>query len=130
MTVPITTLRETLKTALTNAAVWDTFSYPPATLTANSVVITPADPYVTPSNNTNVNISPMAHFKIVITVPMFDNQGALVKMEDYIDAVFKKIAASSLSINVSAVSGPGNLSVASGEYLTTDITIDTLTSWS
>ena len=130
MTVPITTLRATLATALTNASVWDTFSYPPSNFITNSVIISPADPYITPSNNTYAGISPMANFKIIINVSMFDNQGALVSIEDFIVAVFNKLAASSIVMNVSAVSAPSVLSVASGDYLSTEITINTLTSWS
>ena len=45
MPAAVTTLRGTLATALTNAGVWSIFSFPPATLIANSVVITPSDPY-------------------------------------------------------------------------------------
>ena len=130
MTVPITTLRASLATALTNASVWDTYSYPPSNMLTNSVIISPADPYITPSNNTHAGISPMANFKIIINVSMFDNQGALVSIEDFIVAVFNKLAASSIVMNVSAVSAPSVLSVASGDYLSTEITINTLTSWS
>jgi hypothetical protein len=43
----ISTLRGTLATALTNNGVWSTFSFPPATLLANSVVVTPAIRYIT-----------------------------------------------------------------------------------
>jgi len=42
----ISTLRGTLATALTNNGVWSTFAFPPATLLANSVVITPASDYI------------------------------------------------------------------------------------
>ena len=44
MPAAITTLRSTLATDLANAGVWSTFSFPPATLLANAVVITPSDP--------------------------------------------------------------------------------------
>ncbi len=55
----ITTLRGTLATALTNNGVWSTFSFPPATLLANSVVVTPGDPYITPNNNSQTSIAPL-----------------------------------------------------------------------
>ena len=60
MPVPITTLRASLAAALANANVWNTYSFPPATITANSVIVSPADPYITPTNNDYANISPMA----------------------------------------------------------------------
>ena len=130
MPAAITTLRSTLATDLTNAGVWQTFAFPPATLLVNSVVITPSDPYLTPSNNDYITISPMANFKILITKPALDNQGNLAGMEDYILAVVTKLAASSLVINISAISAPSIISAASGDLLVSEITINTLTSWS
>jgi len=130
MPAAITTLRSTLATDLTNAGVWSTFAFPPATLLVNSVVITPSDPYLTPSNNDYITISPMANFKILITKPALDNQGNLAGMEDYILAVVTKLAASSLIINISAISAPSIISAASGDLLVSEITVNTLTSWS
>ena len=130
MPAAITTLRSTLATALTNAGVWSVFSFPPATLLANACVITPSDPYLTPSNNDEITISPMANFKILITKPAFDNQGNLAGMEDYILAIVTKLAASTLVMNISAVSAPSIISAASGDLLVSEITVNTLTSWS
>jgi hypothetical protein len=130
MPAAITTLRSTLATDLTNAGVWSVFAFPPATLLANSVVVTPSDPYLTPSNNDYITISPMANFKILITKPALDNQGNLAGMEDYILAVVTKLAASSLVINISAISAPSIISAASGDLLVSEITVNTLTSWS
>ena len=130
MPAAITTLRSTLATDLTNAGVWSVFAFPPATLLVNSVVITASDPYLTPSNNDYITISPMANFKILITKPALDNQGNLAGMEDYILAVVTKLAASSLVINISAISAPSIISAASGDLLVSEITVNTLTSWS
>ena len=130
MPAAITTLRSTLATDLTNAGVWSVFAFPPATLLANSVVVTPSDPYLTPSNNDYITISPMANFKILMTKPALDNQGGLQGMEDYILAVVTKLAASSLIINISAISAPSIISAASGDLLVSEITVNTLTSWS
>jgi hypothetical protein len=126
----ITTLRGTLATALTNAGVWSVFSYPPATLLANSVVVTPSDPYLVPSNNTQITLSPLANFRVLMAVPAFDNQGNLKGMEDFIVAVVTKLAASSLVMNISSVSAPAITSAASGDLLTSEITVSILTSWS
>jgi hypothetical protein len=60
---------------------------------------------------------------------MFDNAGNLAGIEDTIVAVFNKLAASSIVFNVTSVSAPSVLSVASGELLTADITISILSSW-
>ena len=106
MPAAITTLRGTLATDLANAGVWSTFAYPPATILANSVVITPSDPYIVPSNNDYTSIAPLANFKIMITTPAFDNQGNLAGIEDFIVAVVTKLNASSLVLNISSVSAP------------------------
>jgi len=62
----ITTLRSTLATALVDDTLYSVFSFPPATPIANSVVIQPSDPYITPNNNQYSSISPMANFQQVI----------------------------------------------------------------
>jgi hypothetical protein len=130
MPVPITTLRASLAAALANANVWNTYSFPPATITANSVIVSPADPYITPTNNDYANISPMASFRIICNVPLYDNQGNLQGIESMVCAVFQKLAASPIVMNIGAVSAPSVLTVQSGDLLTTDITISILTEWS
>jgi hypothetical protein len=130
MPAAITTLRSTLATDLTNAGVWSVFSFPPATLLANSVVVTPGDPYLTPSNNDYITIAPLANFKILMTTPAFDNQGNLAGMEDFILAVVTKLAASSLTLNISTISAPAIVNAASGDLLVSEITVSILTSWS
>jgi hypothetical protein len=130
MPAAITTLRGTLATDLTNAGVWSVFSFPPSTLLANSVVITPGDPYLVPTNNDRTTIAPLANFKILITKPALDNQGNLNGMEDYIVAVVTKLAASTLDLNISSVSAPSIVSAQSGDLLVSEITVSILTTWS
>jgi hypothetical protein len=131
MPAAITTLRSTLATTLTNAGVWSVFSISTShTYLLTHVVITPSDPYLTPSNNDEITISPMANFKIMITKPALDNQGNLAGIEDYILAVVTKLAASTLPMNISAVSAPSIISAASGDLLVSEITVSILTEWS
>ena len=130
MPAAITTLRASLATALANANVWNTYSFPPPTITANSVIVAPADPYITPNNNTYSAISPLANLKIIMTVPMLDNHGNLNGIETLAVAVFNKLAASNIVMNVSSMSAPTVLSVQSGDLLTADFNISILTSWS
>ena len=129
MPAAITTLRGTLAQDLANAGVWSTFSFPPATLLANSVVVTPGDPYLTPSNNDYITIAPLANFKILMTTPAFDNQGNLAGMENFILAVVTKLAASSLTLNISTISAPAIVNAASGDLLVSEITVSILTEW-
>lgn len=125
----ISTLRTTIANALSNPGVWSVFNYPPSTLLANSVCVAPADPYLSPSNNSKANISPLANFKIIMTVPMFDNASNLIGIENTMVAVFKKLAESAIVFNVTAVSAPSVLTVASGDLLTADLQISVLSSW-
>lgn len=129
MPLPITTLRTTIATALTNNGVWSVFAFPPATILANSCVVIPADPYLLPSNNSYISISPMANFKILLTVPMFDNQGNLQGIEDFMCAAYKKLAESSIVFNITSVSAPAVLNADSGDLLTSEFNISVLTSW-
>jgi hypothetical protein len=130
MTTPVTTLRTTLATALVDNSKYQTFAFPPATVLANSVIVSPDDPYLTPSNNQHIGISPMASFKIIITVPLFDNEGNLNGIEDAVVGVFTKLAASTLTYNVGAISAPSVLNAASGDLLSCEMSVSILTSWS
>jgi hypothetical protein len=130
MTAPITTLRATVAAALANNNVWNTYSFPPPTITANSVIVVPDDPYITPSNNTYATISPMANLKIIMTVPMLDNHGNLNGIETMAVAVFNKLATSNIVMNIGSMSAPTVLDVQSGTLLTADFRISILTSWS
>jgi hypothetical protein len=126
----ITTLRASIAAALTDNTKWSVFSYPPATPIANSVLVTPADPYIVPSNNDYTAIAPMANFRLSIIVPLLDNEGNLAGIEADVIRVFALLEASSIVFNVGSVSAPSVLSIASGDLLTCDIAISTLTEWS
>jgi hypothetical protein len=130
MPAPITTLRATVAAALANPNSWNTFAFPPPTITANSVIVAPADNYITPSNNTYATIAPLANLKIIMTVPLFDNQGNLNGIETLAVAVFNKLAASNIVMNIGSMSAPSVLEVQSGTLLTADFNISILTSWS
>ena len=130
MTATITTLRTTLATALVDNSKWQTFAFPPATVLANSVIVSPDDPYLTPNNNSQISISPLANFKIVMTVPLFDNEGNLNGIEDTVVGVFTKLNSSGLVYNVSAISAPSVLNAASGDLLSCEMSVSILTSWS
>lgn len=126
----ITTLRASIATSLVDNTLYSVFSFPPSTPIANSVIVTPADPYIEPSNNQYDTIAPMANFKISILVPLLDNEGNLNGIEQMVVAVFKKLAASSIKYRIGSVSAPSVLSIASGDLLTCDIAVSTLTEWS
>lgn len=126
----ITTLRSTIAAALTDNTKWSVFSFPPATPIANSLILSPSDPYIVPSNNDYTTISPLANFTITILVPLLDNQGNLAGIEDDVVRVFQLLDASSLIFNVGSVSSPKVLNLPTGDLLTCDIAVSTLTEWS
>jgi len=126
----ISTLRASIASALVDNSLYQVFSYPPATPIANSIIVTPADPYIEPTNNDRTSVAPMANFKLTILVPMLDNEGNLLGIENDIVRVFQLLDASSIVFNVGSVSAPSVLSIASGDLLTCDIAISTLTEWS
>ena len=130
MPVALTTLRTTLANALVDNTKYQVFAFPPATVLANSVIVSPDDPYLTPTNNSQISISPLANFKIVMTVPLFDNEGNLNGIEDTVCGVFAKLAASTLTYNVSAISAPSVLNAVSGDLLSCEMSVSILTSWS
>lgn len=129
MTVAVTTLRATIATALSNPTVWQVFSFPPASPLANSVVVEPDDPYLTPSNNSRNTVSPLANFRIKLYLPLLDNQGSLQEIETFIVGVFNKLAASTLQYNIGAVSGV-SVDNTAGDLLTCEMRVSILTSWS
>jgi hypothetical protein len=125
----ISTLRTGIAAALVDNTKYSVFAFPPATPIANSVIIAPADPYITPSNGWRNTIAPMAHFTISVMVPLLDNEGNLNGIEDNIVRVFNKLAASSYTYNVTEVSAPAVLSAVSGDLLTCNINVSILTEW-
>ena len=130
MTVPITTLRSTLAAALESAGDYSVFSFPPSTPIANSVIIQPDDPYIEPSNQ-NYAIAPKVNFKIVLIVPLFDNQGNLNGIEDLLTKVFNKLSSqTAIKLAVGVINSPNVLSGVAGEMLTAEMSVSIMSSWS
>ena len=126
----ITTLRGTLATALASASTWQVFSFPPATVLANSCIISPDDPYIVPSNDGYITVAPLVNFKITLIKPLFDNRGNLNGMEDYILELFSKLAASTVKYTIGEVSSPAVMNASSGDFLACDVRVSILSSWS
>jgi hypothetical protein len=128
-TPAVSTLRQTIAAALTANTTYQVFAYPPATIQANSVIIIPDDPYLEPNNDSWATVGPNANFKLLITVPLFDNQGNLQGIESAIVVMFNALYNADLSYNVGSVSQPQVLSVASGDLLSCEMSISLVTSW-
>jgi hypothetical protein len=126
----ITTLRASIASALTDNTKWSVFSFPPASPIANSLILSPSDPYITPTNNDRTSVAPLANFIVTILVPLLDNQGNLAGIEDDVVRVFQLLDASTIVFNVGSVSSPKVLNLPTGDLLACDIAISTLTEWS
>ena len=126
----ISTLRGTIAAALTDNAVWQVFSFPPATPIANSVIVQPDDPYIEPSNNIYSTVAPKVNFKLVMIVTMFDNQGNLINIEDYYLNIVNKLEASSIAYTIGTFSAPAVLTGVAGDLLSGEVSISVLSDWS
>ena len=126
----VATLRDDIAAALENPLVWQVFSYPPASPLANSLIISPDDPYIVPSNN-NFNVAAEVNFKLTLIVPLFDNQGNLINIEDFITAAFLKLSeATNLHFRIGTFSAPSVLPVDAGQMLSSEVQLTFTTSWS
>ena len=130
MTVAITTLRTTIAAALVDNTKYSTFAFPPATPIANSVTLTPSEPYLEPSNKNWATVGPKVNLIVNIYVPLLDNEGNLNGIEDIMVTVFNKLAASSIAFDIGPVSTPGPMDLPTGQLLHASIPISTMTSWS
>jgi hypothetical protein len=130
MPAAITTLRTALATALTNNGVWSVFSYIPQAPIANSVVVVNDDPFIVVQSGQKTAIAPVARYRVYGLVPMLDNQGNQVNIEDFIVAIFAKLAASSLVMTVGSFSAPAILETPSGNLLQTEVGVEIISSWS
>lgn len=133
MTVAITQLRQTVAQVLTDNTVYQVFSYPPATIQANSVIIVPDDPYMEPSNDSWATVGFSANLKLIITVPLLDNQGNLQGIEEAVVTMFNALYAGTendiIAYNVGSVSQPQVLNAASGDLLTCEMAISLVCAW-
>ena len=130
MTVAITTLRSTIAGVLDNPGVWDVYSYPPASPTASSVVISADDPYLEPSNNDYNTVGPTANFKITMMLAQYDNKAVFQNIEEFMVAVFNKLANSTLSLRVGTISAPTQTGDEMGKMIVADMSISLITTWS
>ena len=126
----ISTLRGTIAAALVDNAVWQVFSFPPATPLANSVIVSPDDPYIEPSNDHYATVKPKVNSKLVVTAPMFDNQGNMINIEDFYLKIVNKLEASSIAYTIGTFSAPAVLTGTAGDLLTGEVTISVLSDWS
>lgn len=135
MTAPaVSTLRQTLADILSAALPYNISAFPPQTIQANSVIIIPDDPYLTPSNDSWATVGPSANFRLMITVPLLDNRGNLQGIEEAVVAVFNALFTATendtIAYNVGNVSQPQVLNVPSGDLLSCDMQVSLITSWS
>ena len=126
----ITTLRGTIAAALVDNAVWQVFSFPPASPLANSIIVQPGDPYIEPSNDHYATVKPKVNFKLVVLAPLFDNQGNLTNIEDFYLKLVQKLEASTIAYSIGNFSAPAVLTATAGDLLSGEVQISVLSDWS
>lgn len=120
------TIRQTVAQMVSDTT-WATYSYPPPTPQANSVVVSWDDPAVVSTNNKK-SLQCMARFKISIFVPLVDNQGNLDRIEDMANKVRMKL--NDDTMNIGDMSAPSVIQLANADLLTCEFSVETLTTWS
>jgi len=86
--------------------------------------------HLEPQNNQYGTISPQVNFKLTLIVPLFDNQGNLADIENFITALMLKLSAAPFSIRLGTFSAPTTSPNDTGQMLMSEISISILTSWS
>ena len=135
MTLPaVSTLRKEVADIIQAGTSFSVYAFPPQTITANSVVVVPDDPYLEPNNDSWATVGPTANLKLMINVPAFDNKGNLIGIEGAIvevfNALFDGTESDQIAYSVGTVSQPQILNVASGDLLSCEMAVSLVTSWS
>ena len=123
------TLRQAVATAVANASVYQTYSFPPNAPIANSCIVSWDDPAVEITNNQTA-LSPRANLRLTFTVPALDNQSGLQKLEDIIQSAITRLKTNRPSDTIRTVSAPQLFTLPSGDLMSADVTIQAMTSWS
>jgi hypothetical protein len=122
------TFRTSVATAVADATKFQTFSFPPNAPIPNSCIVGWDDPMIELINNqTNANC--YANLKLTFTVPALDNQGNLAGIETIIQSVISKLKTNLVGVTIRSVSAPQIFSFASGDLMSADVSLQTLTTF-
>lgn len=119
----LVTLRSDLATAL-EAAGRVVYSFPKEQITPPALVLVPSSPYIVPVGIGGLNNRINVRFDLTALVNATDNQAALANLETLMLAVFDSLPAGT---SVNNWSQPSVQSVANQELLTSEITIELVT---
>lgn len=123
------TLRQSVASAVAYAGQYATFSFPPNAPIANSVIVGWDDPAVEITNN-QTSLAPRANLRLTFTVPAMDNQSGLQNLENIIQNAITRLKTNLPNVTIRTVSAPQLFSLPSGDLMSADVTIQTMTSWS
>jgi hypothetical protein len=119
----LVTLRSDLATAL-EAAGRVVYAFPKEQITPPALVLVPSSPYIVPVGIGGLNNRINVRFDLTALVNATDNQAALANLETLMLAVFDSLPAGT---SVNNWSQPSVQSVANQELLTSEITIELVT---
>ena len=123
------TLRTSVASAVADVSLFQTFSYPPNAVIPNSCIVSWDDPMVELVNN-QTSLSCYANLKLTFTVPALDNQGNLAGIENIIQSAITKLKTNLDGVTIRTVSAPQIFSLASGDLMSADVSLQVLSSWS
>jgi len=123
------TLRQAVATAVANTSLYQTYSFPPNAPIANSCIVGWDDPAVEITNNQTA-LSPRANLRLTFTVPAMDNQAGLQALENIIQSAITLLKTNRPTDTIKTVSAPQLFTLPSGDLMSADVTIQTMTSWS
>lgn len=117
-------VRQDLAAAITDDTQWQTFSYPPDSPTANSVIITPGSPWITPLTIGNKAVT--VNYRIKVCANTADNQGELTRLEDFITDIIGLLPEWTI---LKSVSAPQELQVGTAYLTVSDIDLEVAVSF-
>ena len=119
----LSALRTTLATAL-NGAGRVVYSFPRENITPPALVLVPSSPYLVPVGIGGLNHRINVRFDLTAIVGAADNQAALANIENLMLAVFGALPT---GVSVTSWTQPTVITIGSNEMLTSQITIELVT---
>jgi hypothetical protein len=122
------TLRTSVASAVADATLFQTFSFPPNAPIPNSVIVSWDDPMIELVNN-QTSLSCYANLKLTFTVPALDNQGNLAGIESIIQSAITKLKTNLVGVTIRTVSAPQIFSLPSGDLMSADVSLQVITTF-
>lgn len=119
----VETVRSDLAEALEGPG-WNVYAYPPAVVTPPAVIIVPDEPYLA-LQGLGRRVQVRVRFRVTCAVAALDNPASLAQLERLLVGVYQRVPAGASS---DTASRPSMTSVGPSDLLTSDLTVEVVTS--